>query len=83
VIVDDLDVEGVGVLPCKAEAPLIVDANAVLPFPPATELLESVSGRHAKVLERLGTVQQQEFAPGRSFDGTESRYGAIVKEVLS
>jgi len=31
VVVDDLDVEGIGSDPAKADPPLIVDADAVLP----------------------------------------------------
>ena len=36
---DDLDLERVAVLPAKADSPLIVDADAVLPGPIAAELL--------------------------------------------
>jgi len=32
VVVDDLDVEGVGLLPAEAQSPLVVDSDRVLAF---------------------------------------------------
>ena len=45
VIIDDLDVEGVAVLPAEADAPLIVDPDTVLTLSVARELLQSISRR--------------------------------------
>lgn len=43
-VIDDLHILGIAVFaPSKADTPLIVDANAVLPFPVAAELLETVA----------------------------------------
>ena len=55
--VDDLDV-----LPAEADAPLIVDANAVLAGPIAFEFLQAVAGRDAQILELLGGVHEAELA---------------------
>jgi hypothetical protein len=58
VVVDDLDVIRVPVLPAKADAPLIVDANAVLARAVAFELFESVARRNTQVLELLGGINE-------------------------
>jgi hypothetical protein len=58
VVVNDLDVIRVPVLPAKADAPLIVDANAVLARAIAFEFFESVAGRDTQVLELLGGINE-------------------------
>ena len=45
VVVDDLDVEGIGGAPDEADAPLIVDADAVLACAIALERLKPIAGR--------------------------------------
>ena len=61
-VVDDLDVIRVPVLPAKADAPLIVDANTVLARAVAFELFESVAGRHTQVLQLLGGINEANLA---------------------
>jgi len=51
VIVDDLHVERVAVSPAKADPPLIVHADAVLPRAITREALQAVPWRNAKVLQ--------------------------------
>jgi hypothetical protein len=63
-VIDDLYVFRVVVLPAKADAILIVDANAVVAFAVFDERFEMVSGRHFKVIERNGRVQDRQFLPG-------------------
>ena len=65
-VVDDLDVMCVPVLPAKADAPLIVDANAVLARAVAFELFESVAGRDTQVLELLGGIDEAELTEHES-----------------
>src|SRR5947207_11479294 len=50
-VVHDLHAVGVAVLPDEADAPLVVDANAMLPRPVALQRLEPVAGRHAQRIE--------------------------------
>ena len=61
-VVDDLDVICVSVLPAKANAPLIVDANTVLARAVAFELFESVARRHTQVVELLGGINEANLA---------------------
>ena len=57
VIVHDLDFFGVAVGPAKANSPLIVDSDAVLPTPVTRELFESIGwwdfGRRGRELVLL------------------------------
>jgi hypothetical protein len=53
VIVNDLDVVGISVPPTKADAPLIVDANAMLAVSVAVSPLQPVAGRHTEVVESI------------------------------
>ena len=61
-IVHDLDVVRIAVLPVEANAPLVVDVNAVLAGTVALELFEPIAGRHPKILELLGGVDKPELA---------------------
>ena len=61
VVVDDLDVEGIGGAPDEADAPLIVDADAVLAATIALERLEPVAGRNGQVGEGVGRIEDDEF----------------------
>ena len=61
-VVNDLDLMRIAVLPSKADAPLIVDPNTVLPSTLSAKLLESVSGRDAQILEDLGGIDDHQLA---------------------
>jgi len=43
IIVDDLDVVGVAATPTEADAPLVIDSDAVLPFPILGQSLQPVT----------------------------------------
>jgi hypothetical protein len=62
VVIDERDVKRVTILPTKADPPLIVNANAMLAGAITFELLQSITGRNAKVFELLGGVDQCELA---------------------
>ena len=64
VVVDDLDVERIGGAPDEADAPLVVDADAVLSGPVALERLEAIAGRNAKVGEGVCCIQDHELSKG-------------------
>jgi hypothetical protein len=50
VVIDDLDLEGVAVSPFEAEAPLVVDPQAVLPGPITLQCLQMISWWHPQIL---------------------------------
>jgi hypothetical protein len=62
VVVHDLDVVGASGTPSKAEAPLLVDADAVLAGTVAGQLLEAVTWRDPEVTKGLGGVEDQQLA---------------------
>jgi len=49
VIIDNFDVFGISANPAKAYAPLVINADAVLPLAVAGELLEAVCRRNSKI----------------------------------
>jgi hypothetical protein len=54
VVIDNLDVFGSMSGPAKADSPLVIDPDAVLPFSVAPQALESIAGRHTQVIEAGG-----------------------------
>ena len=65
-IVDDLDVVRVGSEPAEADAPLIVDSDAVQASPVPGEFLKAIRGRDAEVEEAGRGVEHDEFAKRNS-----------------
>jgi hypothetical protein len=61
VVINDLDFISVAVFPPKADAPLIVDANAMLARAIAFELLEAIAGRNPEVIEPFRRVDRDEL----------------------
>src|SRR5437867_4428451 len=64
VVVHDLNVLWSRRRPPEADAPLLVDANAVGVGAVALELLQPVARRDSKVSEVVGGIQDQELAEG-------------------
>src|SRR5258705_3472033 len=60
VVVNEFDVPGAAGTPGEADAPLVVDANAVLTGPGAGELLQAVARRHPQVVDVLGGGDENE-----------------------
>jgi hypothetical protein len=54
VIVNNFNVNGIGLRPAETDPPLVIDPNAVLPQPIATQGLETVSGNRTQVGELSG-----------------------------
>ena len=55
-------------MPLKADAPLLVDADTVLPCSVANELFESVGRRNAQVSESLGVAKHAKLTVGDLLD---------------
>jgi hypothetical protein len=60
-IINDLHVEGVSVGPSKTDAPLVVDANAVLTLSPSLQGLEPVRRRNCQIAQIHGAVKKFEL----------------------
>ena len=81
VVVDDLYVEGISGAPDEADAPLIVDADAVLASTIALERFEPIAGRNAQVGEGVGRIEDDEFPKGDALKaGGQTTRAATLKE---
>lgn len=81
VVVDDLDVEGIGGAPDEADAPLIVDPDAVLASTIALERLEAIAGRNARVSEGVGRIEDDGFPKRDALKaGGQTTRAATLKE---
>jgi hypothetical protein len=74
------NVIGVSVFPTKADPPLIVDPDTVLPFAVSLQGFQPVPRRNAKVLKVPGQVKIQEPPPCNAFDRTKPRYVQIIEQ---
>ena len=63
-VVHNFHVVRVARRPHKADAPLVVDADAVPPFAPALGRLQPVARWHRQILQHRGPMQILQFAPG-------------------
>ncbi len=61
-VIDNLDVVSIATFPAKTDPPLVVDANAMLPYSITCQLLEAVARRHAEVIERGSRVDLGKLA---------------------
>jgi hypothetical protein len=74
VVVRDLHIVGIRTLPAKADAPLIVDPDAVLPLPATHELLKVIPRRRPQVIQHVRSVKNEEFPESCPLDlGREAR----------
>jgi L-alanine-DL-glutamate epimerase-like enolase superfamily enzyme len=82
VVVDDLDIVRIASLPYEADAPLVVDANAVLAPAVALERLQMIAWRGLQVLEDPSAVQIEQLPASRPLDGSESTNRLVVEQFL-
>jgi hypothetical protein len=61
-VIDKLNVVSIPITPHKADAPPIVDANAVLSRSITFERFQSIARRRRKVAQLCGTVQLPQFS---------------------
>jgi len=80
VVIHNLDVMSIAVTPDEADAPLIIDPNAVRPRAAAFQGFKLVSGRHAKVPQPLCPMQVQKLPPRGPFDSLKSANHVVLKE---
>jgi len=90
-VVNDLHVIGIAIFPAKADAPLIIDANTVLPGAIPVKLLQPIAGWGPEINEGLGRINDRQLAQhgtlklaGKSSDRltTEQRFRVPIAEAL-
>jgi hypothetical protein len=68
-IIDDLHVPRVSLIPSEADAPLIVDANAMLAGPVPLKGFKMIPRWPGQILQATGTVEIEQLSPNLAFDG--------------
>ena len=63
-IIYNFDVVRVAAAPPKTDAPLAIDADAVLTFPIAFERFQSIARRNEQILQTNGRVQETQLRQG-------------------
>ena len=79
-IIHNLDVMRIAVMPCEADAPPVIDSNAIRPSAAALQPFKAVSRRHAKILQPQCPMQVQKLPARRPLDGLKSPHPAVLKE---
>ena len=89
VIIDDLDGIRPRWRPAEADAPLVVDADAVLPFPIPLQGFQTITGRNAQIVQASCGMHLIELARSQGCDrlrnapdelAVEDRLGVLVLE---
>ncbi len=67
-VIHDFDFVGVFAFPAKTEAPLVVDAYAVLAATAASEGFQTVAGWKAHDVEAVGGIELEKLSAGSALD---------------
>src|SRR5438094_8261905 len=79
-VVHDFHVQRILALPAEANAPLVIDTDAVLPVPVALQRFKPISRRSAQISQAPGLVQQQQLSPSRPSNLRRQPPGRFVIE---
>jgi hypothetical protein len=71
-VIDDFDVLGAAVRPSEADAPLVVDANAVLALPVSPQGLQPVPRRNPQIAEATRDLELAKLATRHVGTGFEA-----------
>jgi hypothetical protein len=92
-VIGDLYIMGIAISPREANAELIIDPNAVLPFPIVVQLFQSVAGRNSQILQvnrriergkfPLGYISQTRRGHPLALTGVPERFRVLVGEALN
>jgi hypothetical protein len=82
VIVNYLYVRSPFRCPDEADAPLLIDTDAVLPLPIIFQSFESVAGRYLQVVKDRGPVQLRQLAKGRPLNVHPPPHAFTLEERL-
>jgi len=80
VVIHDLSVVRIAVTPREADAPLVVDSNAICARTVAFQQLQLVSRKHAKIFQLQCPMQVRKLPPRGPFDGLKSPNPVVLKE---
>jgi len=69
-------------VPDKARAPLIIDADAVLPCSAALQGFQPVSGRNPQLIHPCRPSEHDQFAHGRRLNIDEAAHALAIEQRL-
>ena len=81
-VIYDLGIKNIAVLDAKANAPLIVYADAPLTFAVPAQGLKSIAWRSTHVFERKGVIQHLQLPLGNSGKSSELSRGFAFEQCL-
>ena len=67
-VIDDFDIVGISSVPSKADAPLVIDADAVLAGAVALQRLQTVAGRNAQIVQSCRGIQLSQLLQRRALN---------------
>jgi hypothetical protein len=82
VIVDNLYIERIATMPAKANAPPIVDSDAVSTSAAALQGLETISWGHPQIVESSRLVQVLKLPARDPLEGAKPANGAVIEQGL-
>lgn len=81
-VVHNLNLEGIRIDPSKADAPLVVDSNAVLPLAVSNKGLKAISRNGAQIRQARSRMNVIEFAFRHQRDSLELPAELAAKHLL-
>jgi len=82
VVINNLNFISVSVPPLKADAPLVVDADAVLAFAISLQPLQPISWKRRKGSDIRCRIEHVQLAKSRALDGPEPPHRVSAEEAL-
>lgn len=79
-VVNDLDIMGITFAPSKTDAPLIVDPDAMLTCPIATQLFQVIARWGAQILQGISCIQYSELPEHRALQAARKPTGGFACE---
>lgn len=67
-VINDLDIEGISIVPYEADSPLVVYSYAVLAFPGTFQLFKVIARRNLQVVETDGSMYLKQLSQRNALD---------------
>jgi len=81
VIINDFHILGIPIDPPKTNSPLVVDSDAILPFPIPFQGFQTVPGNSTKFVEGKNRVQVEQSFSGSSLNSLKAKNRLVIEEV--
>jgi hypothetical protein len=81
-IIHDLYIVGITLLPAKADPPLLVDPDRMLPLAVSREGLQAIARRHTQVIQARCSVQQRQLPARLPLEGPETPDILVMEEAF-